>query len=282
MKYYVLLQASGDNLITLQMLDQLKEEVNIIGTKGTRDIANMIGVSSNINIMVAFREVPSFYRVRDKGIIKALVDILRFRVLIKKLKPTCLVFEKGGMRAKLLSFGISELLYSDITKHAYINRRLLIEKSSNSFVSLKLSALPGKNIKNILICPSSGSVSRNISRKDLKSMIEIFSRCQYNIKIIDYAGEYKDFKSTVNQYFSNTSLISARELIKESDFFVGTDSFLIHLAYFYNKSFFIVFNYEYFDFLPPGCEVIGNYVIINPLEDNKNKIKRRLSLLGVL
>ena len=79
-----------------------------------------------------------------------------------------------------------------------------------------------------------------------------------------------------------TSLISARELIKESDFFVGTDSFLIHLAYFYNKSFFIVFNYEYFDFLPPGCEVIGNYVIINPLEDNKNKIKRRLSLLGVL
>lgn len=272
----------GDNLITLQMLNQLKEEVNIIGTQATKDIANLIQVSDNINIVVAFKDIPSFYNIRRDGLIKALIDTIKFKSLLKGLDPACLIFEKGGFRAKLLSLGISKYFFCDSTKHVYINRKRLIESVTDSFVSLKPTISPNKNIKKVLITPASGSIARNINKADLGVIIDIFKDCNCLIQLVDYNGKYESFKDLVHEYHPVTSLTKVKQLVVECDYLIGTDSFLIHLAYFYNKAFFIVFNYDYFDFLPPNSEVIGNYIVVNKFGNNKEKFKKKFIDLGVV
>lgn len=282
MRYYILLQAMGDNLITLQMLNQLKGRVNIIGTQNTKDIANLIQVADNMNIVVAFKDTPSFYNIRRDGLIRALMDAVKFRVLLKTLDPGHLIFEKGGFRAKLLSLGVSKYFFCDSTKHVYINRKRLIEGVSGSLVSLKSAIPPKQNIRKVLISPTSGGVARNINKIDLSVIVDIFKDHNCLVQLVDYGGRYESFKDLVHEYYPTTSLAEVKQLVVESDYLIGTDSFLIHLAYFYNKAFFIVFNYDYFDFLPPNSEVIGNYIVVNKFGDNKEEFEKKFIELGII
>lgn len=94
MKYYVSLLALGDNLISLSLLQQLNDEVHILGTQHTKNILNLMGLQKNIHINKVFEDIPAFYDIKKKGIISACRDFYKFIKYIRSNDIDELIFEK--------------------------------------------------------------------------------------------------------------------------------------------------------------------------------------------
>lgn len=277
---YVCLQSLGDNLISLYLLKQLDEKLTILGTTHTKTIANLIDCQHTIKVV--FEDIPAFYHLRDKGIFNAIYDILKFRTYIKNYGINELVFEKYDFRIKLLTFGLSKYISKNTTQHAYLNRKNLIESTYNQSIFLKPSLKPNNHTKKILINPIAKMTQRNIQKSDLSIIIDILKMYSFEISIIDYSQNYNEYKLFVDHYYTGTNLEEAKNFILDTDFFIGTDSFLIHLAYYLDKSFFLVLNFDYFDFLPPNCEIINNYIITSHSNNFAFELRKKFNLLGLI
>jgi ADP-heptose:LPS heptosyltransferase len=282
MKNFICLQSMGDNLISLYLLSQINHEVTILGTQQTKKISQLINTNSKLNVVVVFEKIPAFYDIRKQGIISALKDILKFRSYLKKHNIKHLVFEKKDIRTTLLTFGIARYDASDITKQVYINRKNLIEKCLCTTLNLKETLSPKPNtLKTVLIAPSSQAKNRNIQKIHLDIILKLLQH-KYKIYLLDYDKSYKSYLPKVDKYYTNLKLDEVKALIINCDLLIGTDSFLVHLSYFYEKPFFTVFNYEYFDFLPPKSEIINNYIITNCDVDMTTKFLDRFQALKIL
>lgn len=272
----------GDNLISLYLLKQLDRKINIVGTQHTKNIAKLIDYETNITIEAIFEDIPAFYHIREKGIIEALKSIFKFRKYIKQHEINELIFEKKDFRIILLTFGLSKPFAKNTTKHVYLNRKNLIEHLYAKNIFLKPSIKPTKNAKKILINPIAKIQNRNIQKKDLTIIINILKLHLFEISIIDYLEEYNEYKNAVDYYYTHTTLDDVKNLILSTDFFIGTDSFLVHLAYYLEKAFFIIFNFEYFDFLPPNCEIINNYIITPNTNNFSYSLEEKFKSLGLI
>lgn len=281
-KYFVSLQALGDNLISLSLLYQMDGHVQIIGTKHTQSIITLMGVEDKFDLLVPFEDIPAFYDIRKQGIFKAIKDIIIFRSYVKKHNIKELIFEKYDWRAKFLTFAIACYIAKNTTKQVYINRKNLFDFCYEGNFKLKNSLKPSKKIQKILINPIAREQKRSISKEHLKIIFEVLKSCNIQIILLDYSGDYHEFKNLVNKYWSHTRLNEAKNIMQDCDFFIGTDSFLIHLAYYLEKPFFIIFNFEYFDFLPPNCEVLNNYVITSNCRCFKKDITLKFKDIGLI
>ena len=86
MRYYVTLLGLGDNLISLSLLEQLDSKVNVLGTKHTKNVAQLMGIDHNqVEIDVVFNDIPAFYDIKKQGVVKAVKD---FFVLIRKINKS--------------------------------------------------------------------------------------------------------------------------------------------------------------------------------------------------
>ena len=280
MKHYICLQSMGDNLISLYLLKNLEQEIIILGTRQTEKIAKLIGVSNNITIEVVFENIPAFYDIRRQGIFKGIRDLLIFRKFLKNKTISKLIFEKKDLRTLLIAFNRASYEASSVEENAYVNRKKLLEKCFSKSIILQQSVAP-VNIQTVLIAPSSALRKRNIKVSHLDTMIQLLST-QYEVKLIDYQSQYRQYMHKVDAYYDNISLEKVKQLIIDSDLFIGTDSFLIHLAYYYQKAFFIIFNFEYYKFLPPYCEVMRNYIITNQQPNLKINLQNKFKELNIL
>lgn len=285
MKYFLSLQSFGDNLISLYLLSQIDGKIKILGTKHTQNIARLMEVEDKVNIDVIFDDIPAFYDVKKRGMVKAFKDMFKFRQYIKEHNIKELFFEKQDIRTQMLTFGLSKYIATkNLTKQVYINRKNLIEKYYTSTIKLKSSIKPskGKETNRILISPSSRIQDKNIRKNDCDIIIAILKEFNFTIQLVDYTGDYIEYKDKVNEYYHNTTLSDVKELIVKSDFFIGADSFLVHLAYFFEKAFFIVFNFESFEFLPPNADVIENYILTNRQINIETEFRNKFIKLGII
>lgn len=281
-KYFVSFQALGDNLISLSLLAQRDKPIKILGTKQTQSIITLIGVEDKFDLLMPFEDIPAFYDIRRQGIFKAIKDIIIFRSYVKKYHIQELVFEKLDWRARLLTFGISRFIAKNTTKQVYINRKNLLNFCYEENFKLKNVPKLRSTVQKVLINPLAREQKRNISKEHLESILEVLKSCNIKITLLDYSEDYHEFKNMVNEYWSHTSLNEVKLIMQNHDFFIGTDSFLIHLAYYLEKPFFIIFNFEYFDFLPPNCEVINNYIITSNCRYFKEDIIFQFKEIGLI
>jgi ADP-heptose:LPS heptosyltransferase len=262
-KSYVALQALGDNLISLSLLSHLKGNVEIIGTKHTKNVANIIDVN-RFNISVLFDDIPGFYDIKNKGLLSAIKDIFKFRKFIKNNHINELVFEKKDFRVFLLTFGLKINIFSPIElTNVYLDRARNIESAFHQKIKVKNCIEQHKNIRKILISPVTRILEKNITHEDMGDLINILSHYDFTIVLVDYSNSYSVFRDQVDSYITGTSLIDVKKLIIDCDAFIGPDSFLIHLAYFYGKFVYVIFNKYSVYFLPPGCEECKNFIIVS-------------------
>ena len=246
------MQALGDNLITLSMLSQSRKKIDVIGTRLTLDVAKLLGVEEQFNIRPLYEQIPAFYDMRKEGIRKALRDAMIFRCYIKRQALRELVFEKEDIRPRLLTFGLARYHAVKTEQGIYYDRQRLIEKTVESAVTLKPALKPATPVKTVVIAPHSRLREKDIAVNDLSSIINVLKAAGLHLRLVDYRGELERFREIVDDYVSGTTLEAVKDLIVESDFLIGCDSFLIHLAYHFDKAFFIVFKTAPSDFLPPG------------------------------
>jgi len=282
MRCFVLLQAMGDNLITLSMLAQAEEKIEILGTRLTYEVAKLLDIETKFNIRVLFGEVPAFYDVRKAGVWKAVKEIGTFRRYIRREALTDLVFEKGDVRAGILTYGIARYRASETSEGVYLDRKSLIELAAGVPVTLKPAARPVAPVRTVVIAPHSRVREKDIRDTDLTALINVLKKEGLHLRLVDHTGTLDRYRNRVDEYYTHTTLAEVRDLIVDSDFMIGCDSFLIHLAYYFDKAFFVVFNAGPSDFLPPGCETIGNFIVADHAEDKEDAYRRKFSALGVI
>lgn len=255
-RYYISFLALGDNLISLSMLEQLDERVGILGTKHTKHIARLIGAENKFEIEVMFEDIPAFYDIRRQGIRRAIQDFFIFTRYVKKNNTRELVFEKKDFRSFLISILTNTKIYypNNFSSMVYKNRKDLISSVYGEDVDVKNYPLKIKNTKKILINPLTRVRGKNIKRNHLMCMINILKTNGCKIYLIDLEKRYKELEKDVDKYLINTSLRDVKVLMKECDLYIGGDSFLVHLAYFLKRNYFIIFYNKNNDFLPPNMK----------------------------
>ncbi len=276
--YFLLLKGLGDNLITLSLISKVANEVNILGTQHTKNIADLIKFNSEITTI--FSDIPAFYDIKKKGFIKAIKDIFYLRKYLKN-NVNNLVFETKDWRVKVLTFNLKiNTFYPQSNKDIYINRKKIIESIYNIKIDLITDYPRYNNIKTILINPATRKHYKNITHKNLSAIIDSL-KSKYNIILIDHSKEYQNFFNKIDKYVTNTTLNDVKNIMQQVDFYIGGDSFLVHMAYYFNKPYFIVFNRETDDFLPPNA-IEECYIKTHNVNNFRNTINNKFHKLNLI
>jgi ADP-heptose:LPS heptosyltransferase len=254
--YIVCFQALGDNLITLSLLKQIHSKIKLLGTQNTANIIRLLHLESHFELSIVFDNIPAFYDIRQRGLIKAIKDLYRFIVFIRKNKIAELVFEKKDFRSKIIIFltGVKAYFPDRLSQNVYHNRQKLTENIYDQFIDLNKYRLKLNNPKKILINPTTRVESKNIKNNHLHFIIDELNNNGYEIYFIDVDKKYSRYEKKVHHYLTNTSLQDVKKLILDSDLYIGGDSFLIHLAYYLKRPYFMIFYKNNDTFIPPNIE----------------------------
>ncbi len=283
MKHYISLLALGDNLISLSMLEQIDTKVKVLGTKHTKNVAKLMEVEEKLDIEVIFDDIPAFYDMKKQGIVKSIKDFYKFIQYIRDNNIDEIVFEKKDFRSNLVSiFTSAKLYYPDIIeKNVYQNRKQLIQKVYNHNISLNSYTLELNNSKIVVINPLTRVDIKNIKHEHLRYIIDMLNQNNYKIYLLDIDKKYQEFENETYSYLTNTTLDDVKQLIKRSDLYIGGDSFLIHLAYYLKKNYFMIFYRDNDDFLPPNIED-NFYINAHKVDDFNQEMKKKFKNIGVI
>lgn len=283
MKYYVSLLALGDNLISLAFLRQLSDEIHVLGTKHTNNILKLIGSKENIHIHKVFEDIPAFYDIKKRGLISACRDFYKFIRYVRSNGIDELVFEKKDFRSTMIAILTkAKVFYPDsFVCNAYKNRRELISEVYKNDVALNTYKLELHDVKIVVINPLTRLEKRNIKHQHLSFMCKKLKQNGYETYLIDLEKKYTQLEEDVTHYLTNTSLEDVKELILKADLYIGADSFLIHLAYYLKKNFFMIFYRDNYDFLPPNIEN-SFYIQAHHCSDFESEVQQKFKSIGLV
>ncbi|EJB16386.1 hypothetical protein HPCPY1962_0718 [Helicobacter pylori CPY1962] len=236
--------ALGDNLITLSLLKEIaskqQQPLKILGTHLTLKIARLLECEEYFEIIPLFENVPAFYDLKKQGVFWAMKDFLLLLKAIKKHQIKHLILEKQDFRSALLATFIPITAPNKEIKNVYQNRQELFSQIYGHVFDHSPYSMNLKNPKKILINPFTRSTDRSISLEHLQIVLKLLK--PLCVTLLDFEERYAFLKDRVTHYCTKTSLEEVKNLILESDLYIGRDSFLIHLAYYLKKiilSFFI-------------------------------------------
>jgi len=182
--------------------------------------------------------------------------LYKFIKFIKSNEVKILVFEKKDLRSSLVVFFTNVQVYypNDLNLKVYQHRAELISDIYKQKVSLNSYKLQLNTPKKIIINPLTRVEIKNIKHNHLDYIITKLAKYGYEIYLIDINDEYPEFKNKVQYYLTNTTLNDVKNIIDDCSLYIGGDSFLIHLAYYLKRNYFIIFYRDNDDFLPPNIE----------------------------
>ncbi len=253
MRHVFLLQAYGDNVISLSILNRLESSsYRIYGTKLTLEISKLLNLEKDINIV--FDEIPAFYDIRARGICAAVRDLaVLYRFVMRNIPAgDRIVFEKGDVRFWLfrLIFWRYKLEAPRKRGNAYTDRAL-------GFCQQEFAKEPDKKVNvgsyplDIVINPLGRSHKKHLSKECMDRVLSACESHGLRVHLVDYLGLYSSYRKAVCSYHTNTTLKEALELLQTHPLYCGVDSLFIHLAFYFNKRFFCIMNYDSSYFMPP-------------------------------
>ncbi|GAA8266525.1 glycosyltransferase family 9 protein [Helicobacter pylori] len=275
------LLALGDNLITLSLLKEIafkqQQPLKILGTHLTLKIAKLLECEKYFEIIPLFENVPAFYDFKKQGVFLAMKDFLWLLKAIKKHQIKHLILEKQDFRSALLATFIPITTPNKEIKNVYQNRQKLFSQVYGHVFDNSSYPMNLKNPKKILINPFTRENDRNISLEHLKIVLKLLK--PFCVTLLDFEERYAFLQNEADHYRAKTSLEEVKNLILESDLYIGGDSFLIHLAYYLKKNYFIFFYRDNDDFMPPKNE---NFLKAHKSHSIEQDLAKKFRHLGLL
>ncbi len=217
------LLALGDNLITLSLLKEIafkqQQPLKILGTRLTLKIAKLLECEKHFEIIPLFENVPAFYDLKKQGVFLAMKDFLWLLKAIKKHKIKHLILEKQDFRSFLLAKFVSITTPNKEIKNVYQNRQELFSQIYGHVFDNPLYPMSVKNPKKILINPFTRSIDRSIPLEHLKIVLKLLK--PFCVTLLDFEERYAFLKDKVAHYRTKTSLEEVKNLILESDLYIG-------------------------------------------------------------
>ncbi|WP_121014214.1 glycosyltransferase family 9 protein [Helicobacter pylori] len=275
------LLALGDNLITLSLLKEIafkqQQPLKILGTRLTLKIAKLLECEKHFEIIPVFENIPAFYDLKKRGVFLAMKDFLWLLKALKKHKIKHLILEKQDFRSALLSKFIPITTPNKEIKNVYQNRQELFSQIYGHVFDHSSYPMNLKNPRKILINPFTRSIDRSIPLEHLQIVLKLLK--PFCVTLLDFEERYAFLQNEAAHYRTKTSLEEVKNLILESDLYIGGDSFLIHLAYYLKKNYFIFFYKDNDDFMPPKNENFLKAHKSHYIEQDLAKKFRHLGLL---
>ncbi len=131
--------------------------------------------------------------------------------------------------------------FTSLQTKAIHNSKKNIYLSYQSFFGIKIDEsanLPKSKTKKIILFPDSRKKEKELSEKLVQ---EISNGIKYNIIVAKF-GKSKNNNAGKQVYYNNFKALV--ELIKESDLIISSDSLPAHIAQYYQKSNWVIFNKE--------------------------------------
>ncbi|MGL2492810.1 glycosyltransferase family 9 protein [Helicobacter pylori] len=275
------LLALGDNLITLSLLKEIafkqQQPLKILGTRLTLKIAKLLECEKHFEIIPIFENIPAFYDLKKQGVFWAIKDFLWLLKALKKHKIKHLILEKQDFRSALLSPFVSITTPNKEIKNVYQNRQELFSQIYGHVFDNSQYSMSVKNPKKILINPFTRSIERSIPLEHLQIVLKLLK--PFCVTLLDFEERYAFLQNEAAHYRAKTSLEEVKNLILESDLYIGGDSFLIHLAYYLKKNYFIFFYRDNDDFMPPKNE---NFLKAHKSHSIEQDLAKKFRHLGLL
>ncbi len=275
------LLALGDNLITLSLLKEIaskqQQPLKILGTRLTLQIAKLLECEKHFEIIPIFENIPAFYDLKKQGVFLAMKDFLWLLKAIKKHKIKHLVLEKQDFRSAFLAKFIPITTPNKEIKNVYQNRQELFSQIYGHVFDNPPYPMNLKNPKKILINPFTRSIDRSIPLEHLQIVLKLLK--PFCVTLLDFEERYAFLQNETAHYRTKTSLEEVKNLILESDLYIGGDSFLIHLAYYLKKNYFIFFYRDNDDFMPPKNE---NFLKAHKSHSIEQDLAKKFRHLGLL
>ncbi|MFP6079482.1 glycosyltransferase family 9 protein [Helicobacter pylori] len=273
----------GDNLITISLLKEIaykqQQLLKILGTHLTLKIAKLLECEKHFEIIPLFENVPAFYDLKKQGVFLAMKDFLWLLKAIKKHQIKHLILEKQDFRSALLAPFVSITTPNKEIKNVYQNRQELFSQIYGHVFDRSSYPMNLKNPKKILINPFTRSIDRSIPLEHLQIILKLLK--PFCVTLLDFEERYAFLKDRVTHYRAKTSLEEVKNLILESDLYIGGDSFLIHLAHYLKKNYFIFFYRDNDDFMPPNGKN-ENFLKVHKSHSIEQDLAKKFRHLGLL
>ena len=276
----------GDSLITLSLLEKVPsgaaKPAVVLGTKVTTEVANTLVSADWWERRTIFERIPGFYDLRVRGGVTAMRDFATFfRFARKNLTGSdVLMLEKADWRAPLLSLGHGARVVAAGGGSAYQGRKALVEELFGTTIRLAPCGRPATWPRRVVVNPSARHESRCLSDDLLRRMLAFLHEHGSQVVLVDPTGRYRPFANDVDEYLLAPGLGAAAASVRQGEFYIGPDSFVLHLAYYYGKPFFTFFLPDWFYFAPPGTLELGNYAVLDSSLDAEVVVARMRSLFG--
>ncbi len=277
------LLALGDNLITLSLLKEIaftqQQPLKILGTHLTLQIARLLECEEYFEIIPLFENIPAFYDLKKQGVFWAMKDFLLLLKAVKKHQVKHLILEKQDFRSALLAKFIPITTPNKEIKNVYQNRQELFFQIYGHVFNHSPHSMNLKNPKKILINPFTREKDKNISLEHLQIVLKLLK--PFCVTLLDFEEKYAFLQNETAYYRAKTSLEEVKNLILESDLYIGGDSFLIHLAYYLKKNYFIFFYRDNDDFMPPNSKN-ENFLKAHKSHSIEQDLAKKFRHLGLL
>jgi len=253
----------GDSLITLSLLERAgaaAQGIRVVGTGVTAAVAALLRSPVPLSQQL-FGDVAAFYVVRERGALRAAADFARFRRWSRGLgADDTLVFEKADWRHRwLVPPGRCRVLQVPRASTAYADRERLLRPWLGE-QPWPRSPAPNGVARRLLINPSARASARELGRPLLDEALRLAAEAGAEVCLLDPQGRHAGLKAQVQSYLHGAPLGEAAAALRESDRYLGPDSFFMHLAYYYGKPQLALFHPHNMYFLPPGLDQSGEYL----------------------
>lgn len=263
MLHFVCAMAYGDCLITLSQLEQAtasEDRWQLIGTGVTRRVSQLLRRPLPVAELLA--DKAAFYTIKERGPAAAVSDFLRVRAELKKrcAPGDRLAFERRDLRnSALIPPGCSGV-FAPRSQSAYDDRRALVQALLGTTTDWAPVGAPALPVRRVTINPCARYRRRWLSRELIDNVVRLTQERGWQLTLIDPCGQYAAWASQVQTYLPRPDLTVAAQALRDSDLYLGPDSFFIHLAHYYRVPHFGFYYPDHQYFLTPGMRELGNFL----------------------
>ena len=257
--YCLSLLGFGDCLITLSLLENLGQEAPpVLGTGVTQQVNQLLNQPLQVESILP--DVARFNTLRQSGLRAALVDFLQARKAVQRRLRAGdrALLERGDLRHRLLLPAGTQALAQEPSTSVYNARRQWLEQALGHPLQHRAPARPGP-IQHLSINPCARFRRRNLGPQIVQNILGLCRSRGWQLSLIDPTGEYASFAKDCVHYLARPALKDAVQLLRQSDVYLGPDSFFLHVAHYFGVPHFGFYYPDHLLFMTPGMEELGNW-----------------------
>jgi hypothetical protein len=260
----------GDCLISLSLLEGIESTpVQVVGSAIVRQVAPLLRQPPPA-AELDLSGHAAFYLMRSTSPLAAWRDFRAFRRWsTHTLKPgDTLILEKPDRRNRFLVPRGCRVVDVPRTGAAYADRAAVLEPWIGR---RELAPAPAAQDRprSLLINPGARMRFRMLPPEVVEQALRLAAEGGVAATLVDVDGSYAHLAALARSYLRSPPLAESAAALRAADRFLGTDSFFMHLAYYYRVPQLAFFHAADIYFTPPGLAEAGGRYFFGDIADRK-------------